>query len=55
LSGEKHPNFGKHLPEETRRKMSEALKGRQFSEESLRRMSEARKKYWMKRKASASE
>jgi hypothetical protein len=48
--GEKHHNFGKHLPEETRRKISEARKGEKNpffgkhpSEETRRKMSEAQK------------
>jgi len=48
-AGEKHPFFGKHLPEETRRKISEAGKGNKHllghhhSEETRRKMSEAHK------------
>ena len=36
-------NKGKHLSEETRRKMSESLKGRTLSEEHCRKMSESRR------------
>ena len=38
--GEKHPLYGKHISEETRRKMSEAQKGKIFSEEHRRKLSE---------------
>ena len=48
--GENNPNFGKpawnngkHLSEETRKKMSEALKGKRLSEEHKRKLSEAHK------------
>ena len=41
--GEKHPLFGKHLSEETRRKLSEAMKGRTLSEEHRRKISESMK------------
>lgn len=41
--GEKHPNYGKHLPEETRRKIGEAQKNKVISEESRKKMSEAQK------------
>jgi len=47
ITGEKHPNFGKHLSPETRRKISEAGKGRKnhwygkhHTEETKRKMSE---------------
>lgn len=50
LKGEKHPNFGKHLSEETRRKIREAqigernhYYGKYHSEEAKRKMREARK------------
>ena len=53
---------GRPRSEETKRKQSEAMSGEKHpnfgkhrSEETRRRMSEAHKKYWMKRKASASE
>ena len=39
--GNKQPNKGKHLSEETRRKMSESLKGRTLSEEHRRKLSES--------------
>ena len=39
-------NLGLHHSEETKRKMSGALKGRKFSEETIRKMSEAHKRYW---------
>lgn len=39
--GEKHPFFGKHRSEETRKKISLANTGRQFSEASRKKMSEA--------------
>lgn len=41
--GEMHYNYGKHPPVETRKKMSEAQKGRVFSVESRRKMSKVRK------------
>lgn len=45
-AGEKHPFYGKHHSEETRKKMSEANKNP--SEETRKKMSEARKgKKWM--------
>ena len=43
MKGENNPLFGKHLSEETKKKMSEAKKGRTFTEEHRRKMSEARK------------
>ena len=49
--GEKHPMYGKHHSDETRRKMSEALKGenhpfygKHHSDETRRKMSEAQKR-----------
>ncbi len=39
--GRKPWNKGKHLSEETRRRMSEGMKGRKHSEETRRKMSEA--------------
>ena len=41
--GKKNPNYGKKLPEKTRRRMSEARKGIKLPEKTRRRMSEARK------------
>lgn len=41
--GERCYNYGTHLPEETRQKISDALRGRQFSEETIRKISEAEK------------
>lgn len=41
--GENHHMYGKHLSEETKRKMSEAHKGKFHSEETRRKMSETRK------------
>ena len=41
--GEKHNNYGKTLPEETRRRISEAGKGKKRSEETRRRISESKK------------
>ena len=43
LMGEKHPMFGKKISEQTRKKISEAQKGKIHSEETKRKMSEARK------------
>ena len=50
MEGKNHPLFGKHIPYETRRKMSEAQKGEKnhffgehHTEESRRKMSEAKK------------
>ena len=42
-SGKNHPNFGKHLSEETKRKMSESTKGIKRSEETKRKISETKK------------
>ena len=39
--GEKHPFYGKHATDETRKKMSEARKGRRFSEEHRRNLSQS--------------
>lgn len=44
LSGEKHPCFGKHLSDETRKKIGLAHKGRIHNEESRKNMSEGQKK-----------
>lgn len=51
--GENNPNFGKHLPTETRQKTSDALKGNQCalghhcSEEARKKMSDAKKgRHW---------
>lgn len=43
ISGENNPNYGKPLSEETRRKLSIAMKGRKLSEETKERMSESRR------------
>ena len=43
MKGENNPLFGKHPSEETKKKMSEAKKGRTFTEEHRRKMSEAKK------------
>jgi len=43
LRGEKHPFYGKHFSAETRKKMSEAKKGKKRSLETRRRMSEVHK------------
>lgn len=43
--GELNPNYGKHLSEETRNKISESLKGRHLSEETRRKMSESKRRY----------
>jgi hypothetical protein len=40
--GENNPNFGKLMPEETKKKLYDANKGRKFSEEHKRKLSEAR-------------
>lgn len=50
-----HPFRGKHLPEEMRRKMSEALKGRVFSEEHRRKLSEAAKSRYANKQPISSE
>ncbi len=42
-TGEKHPNYGKHLSEETKKKISESLKGKKHSEETKKKMSDAKK------------
>lgn len=49
-TGEKNPLFGKHHSEETRRKMSIALKGRSFTEEWRKNISEAARRRWALRK-----
>lgn len=41
--GEKHWNYGNHLPEEQKTKISKALKGVKKSEETRKRMKEAQK------------
>ena len=41
LRGEKHPNYGKHHSEETKRKISEAQIGKEISEETRKKLSEA--------------
>ena len=51
FKGEKHPIYGKHLSEETRRKISNANKGRKMSEETRRKMSESKKEYFKTHKA----
>ncbi len=43
MSGENNPNFGKEMSEETRQKLSDALKGRVISEESRKKRSETMK------------
>jgi len=43
LKGEKPSNYGKHLSEETKKKISEANKGKKPSEEHRRKISEALK------------
>ena len=43
MFGEKHPNFGKELSEETKRKIGEANKGRTLSEETKRKIGESSK------------
>ena len=42
--GEKNPNYGKRLPEETKRKISNAQLGKKHTEETRRKMSESHKK-----------
>ena len=39
MKGEGHPFYGKHHTDETRKKISEALEGRQFSEEHKQKLS----------------
>ena len=41
--GENHPMYGKHHTEETKKKISEAKKGKTLSEETRKKMSEANK------------
>jgi group I intron endonuclease len=43
MSGENNPNFGKEKTEETRQKLSDALKGRIISEETRKKTSETLK------------
>lgn len=43
MVGEKNPNYGKSLSDETKTKLSRALKGRVISEETKRKMSESKK------------
>jgi hypothetical protein len=45
-SGDKHPLFGKHIPEVTRKKMSLAKKGKPFSEEHKKNLKISAKKAW---------
>lgn len=40
-SGENNPNYGKHLSDETKRKISEKTKGKTLSEETKRKISES--------------
>ena len=40
FSGEGNPMYGKPVPDEVRKKLSEALKGREFSEETIKKMKE---------------
>lgn len=47
-SGERHPNFGKHLSTETGRKIGEANRRRIVSEETKQKMSESQRAYWRK-------
>jgi len=42
-TGKKNPNFGKHLSDETRKKMSEIRKGKPKSDDHRRKISEANK------------
>lgn len=42
-AGEKNPNYGKHLSEEHKNKISAANKGKKFSGETRRKISEAKK------------
>lgn len=42
--GEKNHFFGKHLPDETKKKISESMKRRTFTEEHRRKLSEAQKR-----------
>lgn len=42
-SGKNHPNYGKHLSEETKKKICEAHKGKKLSEETKKKLSEAHK------------
>lgn len=39
--GEKHHNYGKNLPKETRNKIGDGLRGRKLSDETKRKLSEA--------------
>lgn len=48
LSGERHPNYGKHLSKETGRKIGEANKRRVVTEETKQKMSDSQKAYWRK-------
>ena len=43
LKGENHPFYGKHRSKATKRKISEAKKGRKHSEETKRKMRESHK------------
>lgn len=46
LRGKNNPRYGKHLSEETRKKISIANQGKKLSPESLKKMSESLKKYY---------
>lgn len=49
LKGDKHPMYGKHHSEETKKKISESNKGRKLSNETKKKISEGNKgKQWMK-------
>lgn len=43
ISGENNYNYGKHLPEETRKKISETLKGNTISESTRKKLSDSMK------------
>lgn len=43
MSSKNHPNYGKHLSEETRRKIGDANRGRVYTPEQRKRMSDAHK------------
>lgn len=46
MSGENHHNFGKHLSDDTKQKISNAEKGKIISKETRERMSSSHKIYW---------
>ena len=45
-SGELHQNYGKHLSEETKKRIGLGNKGKKHSEEWIKKLSDSKKKKW---------